>query len=99
MATELVSATLTDEKRIGLPRELGESLHIAPGDWLVVRPMLGGVFIAKSTDQPLVTVEQLLRYLVISLGREAEEKGLTNEEDLTPIIEDMQERVYRQRYG
>lgn len=41
----------------------------------------------------------MLHHLVVSLGQAAEQRGIREDEDLDTIIEDIQERVYREHYG
>ncbi len=54
---------------------------------------------SKSTVSPHVKAEDILRQLVICLGKEAEARGLREDEDLDAIIEDVQQRAYQERYG
>jgi hypothetical protein len=46
-----------------------------------------------------VQPEDILRGLVASLGQAAEQQGIGEEEDLEPVIEDVQRRVHKKRYG
>jgi hypothetical protein len=48
---------------------------------------------------PQVQAEDILRSLVTSLGRAAEQQGIREEEDLRPAIEDVQRRVVQERNG
>ena len=52
-----------------------------------------------ATVTPQVQAEDILRGLVISLGRAAEQQGIREEEDLGLAIEDVQQRVYQERYS
>ncbi len=46
-----------------------------------------------------VSAEDVLHHLVVSLGQAAEQRGIREDEDLDAIIEDVQQRVYQERYG
>lgn len=43
--------------------------------------------------------EEILRGLVSSLGRAAEQQGIHEEEDLESVTEDVQRRLFEERYG
>jgi hypothetical protein len=82
-----------------VPQTLREDLDIEPGDYVTLRPLMGGILISKATVIPQVQAEDILRGLVTSLGRAAEQQEIREEEDLEPVIDDVQRRVYRERYG
>jgi hypothetical protein len=65
----------------------------------MLRPLMGGILISKATVIPQVQAEDILRGLVASLGRAAEQQGIREEEDLEPVIEDIQQRVFQERYS
>jgi AbrB family looped-hinge helix DNA binding protein len=82
-----------------IPQTLREDLDIEPGDYVTLRPLMGGILISKATVTPRVQAEDILRGLVTSLGRAAEQQGISEEEDLEPIIEEAQRRAHQERYG
>jgi len=81
-----------------IPQELREELKIESGDYVTLRAISGGIFVSKAIVTSEVQAEDVLRSLVIGLGEAAEEQGI-EEQDLDAVIEDIQERVYRERYG
>jgi replicative DNA helicase len=48
---------------------------------------------------PEVKAEDVLRQMVISIGQAAEQRAIREEEDLDTLVEQVQEQVYRERYG
>lgn len=96
---ELELAKITGKGQMTIPQSLREAMGLKPGDYVVVRPLMGGIFIAKATVTPQVTAEDSLRQLAMGLGRAAEQQGIRDEEDLDAIIEEAQAQVYQERYG
>jgi AbrB family looped-hinge helix DNA binding protein len=96
---ELALAKVTRKGQMTIPQELRETLGIEPGDYVALRPLMGGILISKVSVTPQVRAEDVLHHLVVSLGQAAEQRGIREDEDLDRIIEDVQERVYRERYG
>jgi AbrB family looped-hinge helix DNA binding protein len=90
---------ITRKGQMTIPRTLREDLDIEPGDYVALRPLMGGILISKATVTPQVQAEDILRGLVASLGQAAAEQGIGEEEDLEPIIEEAQRRVYEERYN
>jgi bifunctional DNA-binding transcriptional regulator/antitoxin component of YhaV-PrlF toxin-antitoxin module len=70
-----------------IPQAVREERDIKPGDDVTLHPLMGGILISKATVLPQVQAEDILRGLVSSLGRAADEQGLREEEDLEPAIE------------
>ncbi len=97
--TEMVLTKLTQKGQMTIPQELRAVLGVSAGDYVMLRPLMGGVFISKATVSPQVKAEDVLRQLVVSLGKEAERRGIYEDEDLDAIIEDVQQRAYKERYG
>jgi AbrB family looped-hinge helix DNA binding protein len=95
----LVLAKVTGKGQMTIPQEMREALGIEPGDYLAIRPLMGGLLISKASVTPQVKAEDVLRHLVVSLGQETEQRGISDDKDLDPLIEDVQQRVYQQRYG
>jgi AbrB family looped-hinge helix DNA binding protein len=96
---DLTLAKVTQKGQMTIPQELRQALRIEPGDYVALRPLMGGILLSKVTVSPHVKAEDVLRYLVASLGREAEQQGIHEDEDLTPIIEDIQQQAYQERYA
>jgi AbrB family looped-hinge helix DNA binding protein len=97
--TELAVVKVTRTGQMRIPQELREALGIEPGDDVVLRSLMGGIFISKVSMTPQVRADDVLHYLVVSLGQAAEHRGFCEDEHLDPIIEDIQQRVYQDRYG
>ena len=96
---ELLVAKVTRKGQMTIPKELREALGIEPGDYVALRPLMGGILISKASVTPEVKAEDVLRHLVITVGQKAEQRGIQEDEDLDAIIEDIQQRIYRERYG
>ena len=98
----MVELTLTKVTRKGqmtIPQALREALGIEPGDYVALRPLMGGILISKASVTPEVKAEDVLRHLIVSLGQAAEQRGIREDEDLDSVIEEVQQRVYQERYG
>jgi AbrB family looped-hinge helix DNA binding protein len=96
---ELALAKVTRKGQMTIPQSLRETLGIEPGDYVALRPLMGGILISKASVTPEVKAEDVLRHLVASLGQAAEERGIRADEDLDALVEDAQRRAYRERYG
>lgn len=97
--TELVLAKITQKGQMTIPQEIREALEVNTGDYVVLRPLLGGVFLSKADVSPQVRAEDALRHLVIALGKQAEARGIREDADLDAIIADIQRRAYEEHYG
>jgi AbrB family looped-hinge helix DNA binding protein len=97
--TELVLAKVTRKGQMTIPRELREALGIEAGDYVALRPLMGGVFMSKASVSPQVNAEDVLPHLVAPRGRDAEGRGAERDKDLNTTIEDIQEEVYRESTG
>jgi AbrB family looped-hinge helix DNA binding protein len=97
--SEIALAKVSRKGQMTIPQTLREDLHIEPGDYVTLRPLMGGILISKATVTPQVQAEDILRGLVASLGRAAEQQGIREEKDLEPVIEDIQRRVFQERYS
>lgn len=95
---ELVLAKVTQKGQMTIPQELREALDIEAGDYVALRPLMGGVFMSKVSVSPQVKAEDVLRRLVVSLGKAAEARGIWADEDLDAIIEEAQREAYREQY-
>ena len=96
--SDMALVKVTRKGQMTIPQTLREDLDIEPGDYVVLRPLMGGILISKAMVTPQVQAEDILRGLVASLGRSAEQQGIHEEEDLGPAIEDLQRRVVQERY-
>jgi AbrB family looped-hinge helix DNA binding protein len=96
--SEVALVKVTRKGQMTIPQELREELKIESGDYVTLRAISGGIFVSKAIVTSEVQAEDVLRSLVIGLGEAAEEQGI-EEQDLDAVIEDIQERVYRERYG
>ncbi len=92
-------AKVTRKGQMTIPQPLREELGIEPGDYIVMRPLMGGILISKASVTPEVKAEDVLRHLVASIGQTAERKGLREDEGLDEMIESIQQRLYQERYG
>ena len=97
--SDVALVKVTRKGQMTIPQALREDLDIEPGDYVTLRPLMGGILISKVTVTPQVQAEDILRGLVISLGRAAEQQGIHEEEDLEPIIDEAQRRAHQERYG
>jgi len=96
--TEMTLAKVTRKGQMTIPQSLREALGLKPGDYVALRPIMGGVLISKATVTPHVDAQDVLRQLVVSLGQAAERQGIREDEDLDAVIEQVQQQVYRDRY-
>jgi AbrB family looped-hinge helix DNA binding protein len=96
--SEIALVKVTRKGQMTIPQPLREDLGIEPGDYVALCPLMGGILISKATVTPQVQAEDILRGLVASLGHAAEQQGIGEEEDLEPLIEGAQQRVFRERY-
>jgi AbrB family looped-hinge helix DNA binding protein len=96
--SETAVVKVTRKGQMTIPQALREELGIEPGDYVALRPLMGGILMSKATVTPQVQAEDILRGLVASLGRVAEEKGVYQEEDLDAAVEDAQRHALGERY-
>jgi len=74
-----------------IPQELREILEVEPGDYVALRPLLGGVFMSKAHVTPKVKAEEVMRYVAMALAREGEAQDMTGDADLDAILEMFEE--------
>jgi AbrB family looped-hinge helix DNA binding protein len=96
---ELVLAKVSQKGQMTIPQELRTAAGIAAGDYVALWPLMDGIFVSKASIAPRVKAEDVLRRLVVHIGQEAGARGIEEDEDLDPIIEDIQRRVYQETYG
>lgn len=97
--SETALVRVTRKGQMTIPQTLREELDIEPGDYVTLRPLMGGILVSKATVTPQVRAEDILRGLVGSLGRAAQEQGIEEEEDLEPATGETQHRLFEERYG
>jgi len=96
---EMAVVKVSRKGQMTIPQTLREDLGIEPGDFVALRPLMGGILISKATVTPQVKAEDILRSLVTSLGQAVEQRGILEEEDLQPGIEKVLQEVYEEQYG
>ena len=97
--TELVLAKVTQKGQMTIPQELRRALGIEAGDYVALRPLMGGVFMSKASVSPQVNAEDVLPHLVAPRSRDVEVGGAERDKDLDTTIEDIREEVYRESTG
>ena len=93
-----VLVRIGDDGQVQIPKEVRDSLGIAPGDYLTLHPMTGALLLAKPGHSGEATASDLLQMLVRGIGRQAEQRGNKDEDDLDPIADEVQQQAFRQRY-
>ena len=96
---ELVLAKVTQKGQMTIPQELREALGIEAGDYVALRPLMGGVFMSKASVSPQVNAEDVLPHLVAPGGRHSEAHGAERDKDLDEAVEEIEEEVYRESTG
>ena len=96
---DMALAKVTRKGQMTIPQPLREALDIKPGDHVVLRPLMGGILVSKASVTPEVSAEDVLRHLVVSLGKAAEQRGIQEDDDLDALVARVQERVYQEGYG
>jgi AbrB family looped-hinge helix DNA binding protein len=96
---ELLLAKVSRKGQMTIPQELREALGIEAGDYVALRPLMGGVFMSKVSVSPQVNAEDVLPNLVASRGRHAEAHGAERDKDLDEAVEEIEEEVYRESTG
>jgi AbrB family looped-hinge helix DNA binding protein len=96
---ELVLAKVSRKGQMTIPQELREALGIEAGDYVALRPLMGGVFLSKASVTPQVRAEDVLPHLVVASGRHAASRGVERDKDLDEAVEEIEEEVYRESTG
>ena len=96
---ELVLAKVTQKGQMTIPQELRKALDIEAGDYVALRPLMGGVFMSKASVSPQVNAEDVLPHPVASRGRQSEVRSAERDKDLDEAVEKIEEEVYRERTG
>ena len=96
---EVEVAKVTSKGQMTIPQSVREELGIRPGDYLVMRTVAGAVLLAKAELKSPALAEELLRSLVVRLGRELEERGGMTEEELDWSVKEAQHQACLEPYG
>jgi AbrB family looped-hinge helix DNA binding protein len=97
--TELVLAKVTQKGQMTIPQELRKALDIKAGDYVALRPVMGGVFMSKASVSPHVKAEDAFPHLLGPRDRRTEAHGVEKGEALNEAIEEIEEEVYRESTG
>jgi len=90
---EVALAKVTRKGQMTIPQELREILEVEPGDYVALRPLLGGVFMSKAHVTPKVEAEEVMKYVAMALAKEGKAQGMTENEDLDAILEMLEEKA------
>jgi len=93
---EVTLAKVTHKGQMTIPQELREILEVEPGDYVALRPLLGGVFMSKASVTPTVEAEEVIKYIAMTLAKEGGAQGTTEDKDLDAILEDVQAETHKQ---
>ena len=96
---DMALAKVTRKGQMTIPQPLRQALDIEPGDHVVLRPLMGGFLVSKASVTPEVSAEDVLRHLVVSLGKAAEQRGIQEDDDLDALVESVQQHLYQEGYG
>ena len=97
--TGTILAKITNEGQLTLPPEVGRRLR-ADSETVAVQEVASGIVLLVNPEFTQVKLgEELLRSLVISLGRQAEALGIHEEEALDPVIETIRQESFEARHG
>ena len=96
---DMALAKVTRKGQMTIPQPLRQALDIEPGDHVVLRPLMGGFLVSKASVTPKVSAEDVLRHLVVSLGKAAEQRGFQKDDDLDALVESVQQHLYQEGYG
>jgi AbrB family looped-hinge helix DNA binding protein len=59
---KLLLSKLTTKGQMTVPQELRSLLGLEAGDYVVLRPLMGGIFISKASVEPEVTADAALHH-------------------------------------
>jgi AbrB family looped-hinge helix DNA binding protein len=95
-----IMSSVSSTGRLTIPHKLRARLGLRGGSKVVLQEVADGVVLmsATSLSRPQIA-ERLLESLVVGVGRDAEQLGLEQEDDLAPLIEVIREQMFAERYG
>jgi AbrB family looped-hinge helix DNA binding protein len=95
-----IMSSVSSTRRLTIPHKLRARLGLRGGSKVVLQEVADGVLLmsATSLSRPQIA-ERLLESLVVGVGRDAEQLGLEQEDDLAPLIEAIREQTFAERYG
>ena len=98
--TVSIMSSVSSTGRLTIPHKLRARLGLRGGSKVVLQEVADGVVLmsATSLSRPQIA-ERLLESLVVGVGRDAEQLGLEQEDDLAPFIEVIREQTFAERYG
>jgi AbrB family looped-hinge helix DNA binding protein len=96
---ELVLARVTRKGQMTIPQELRKALGIEAGDYVALRPVMGGVFLSKASVSPQVNAEDAFPHLLGPRDRHIEHSSAEGDKDLNEAVEEIEEEVYRESTG
>lgn len=95
-----VMSSVSSTGRLTIPHKLRDRLRLRGGSKVVLQEVADGVVLlsAAPLSGPQIA-ERLLTSLVTGIGSDAEQLGIVEEDDLTPLVEAIRERTFAERYG
>ena len=96
---DVMLAKVTRKGQMTIPQPLRKALGIEPGDYVALRPLMGGILISRALVTPEVKAEDVLDHLIATRDQAADRRGIYEDGDLADVSEDGQQRVYQEHYG
>ena len=92
---------LTVKGQMTLPKEYREKLGVAPGDYIAFLEVDEGILIRKANIFTEIPAEKTLRETVLTFGKAAKKRGLTEEEleqEIRGDLEEIGSKMYKEQY-
>lgn len=90
---------VTQEGHLTIPPEALAVQGIGASDYVVLRFLPGGIVLTRDSSTIQIETTTVLRYLVMSLGKQAEQQGIADDEELDDVIDMVQQEIFQERYG